>query len=46
MHVILNGAKRSEESLKISPARPHFRDFSLPLVAQNDMFVEVLRDHL
>ena len=37
-HVILNGAKRSEESLRNSLVKRRFRDFSLPLVAQNDMF--------
>ncbi|MBN1221076.1 MAG: hypothetical protein JXM69_19295 [Anaerolineae bacterium] len=38
----LKRLKRREESPEILLARPHFRDFSLPLVAQNDMFAQVL----
>jgi hypothetical protein len=39
--VILNGAKRSEESLKGSIASQRSRDFSLPMVAQNDIQAKV-----
>jgi len=40
--VILNGAARSEESLRRSIASQSSRDFSLPTVAQNDIQAKVL----
>jgi hypothetical protein len=40
--VILNGAERSEESLRYPVASQGSRDFSLLAVAQNDMQAKVL----
>ena len=44
--VILNAAERSEESLETLMTNQGSRDFSLPLVARNDIQAKVLHQYL